>query len=891
MNFSSFPLAFSLLTLSAIATEHSQFSLISASIDKQIHAEQKHILKKNISKKTKNQTLVLSNFPSTGRFFTVPIDYLAYCDPYMFLSSSFTILSPVLGWHDIVPALWSAQNITVQELQALAALYSITPLSELPSYQERENQSDLIAANEPQPNELPLDLELHQKTYEDENLKNYSVLEESQSNVTTIENKQTECKPGPGSRVAIGYRGPKGFGYDHGYTSLSGFLTPSEMWTFQPFLDVRGHVFNDGHWAANAGLGGRINLADTGAVLGLNLFYDYRDTEELGSQHQVGGGLELLSQYADFRINGYGPVGDTTCVSPFCFAGFGNSGIFVSNCGAATLADIDAEVGFYVPGPFRYVDLYIAGGPYYLFKKTECNFEFGDAWGGRARISLRPWDGILIGADITHDPIYNTKAQGWITLSFPFGPANMRSKGARFKERFPAPCDETAALYGRMTQPVYRNEIIPVEEQDACTFRSLCNLRGRFPGIPLFPGLPNFPSLPETFIFVNNTAAPGGDGSFQRPYNSLITAEQNAPEFSLIYVFPGTGTTFNYDQGFVFKPNQLMISSATPLPILGVVIPPLTPGVFPTITNNSRQSDGDFFDLFMATNSAAVGFNLIATQPSNAGAILPQDTTNTFLVGNTFNSLDFGVKANQPIDSAIIPIGGNTFNSIGTDAVNFQMRLSNSEFIFVGNELNNTVGKWIVNNSASENPNNTLNIANNMFVGSNAMDAILLQNFTENSAINFIGNIFSQAPNGAMQINNNPDTTVTLNNNTFTDSFFILISDTSSVINNNTFENSTFSVTNTMQSVTSCIESNTFQSDVLIFSTVMPMCIHLVNNETPNNITYSFFNGGALQVEAPPGDLNYDGVRSLNNNQGVFENFAASPNPTFIPLGDCGCAP
>ncbi len=927
MNLTHFTLALSLLTLSAIATEHSQFSLISASIDKQIDTEQKYILKKNISKKIKHnntrRTLVLSSFPSTGRFFTVPIDYLAYCDPYMLSSSSFTILSPVLGWQDIVPALWSAQSITAPELQALASLYSIeaiTPLSELPACQERENQNDFIAADEPHPNEQPLDLELHQKIYEDQSLKNYIVLEKSQSNTTSIENEQIECNPGPGSRVAVGYRGPEGFGYDDGYTTLSAFLTPTEMWTFQPFLDVRGHVFNDGHWAANAGLGGRVNLADTGAVLGLNLFYDYRDTKELGSQHQVGAGLELLSQYADFRINGYGPVGDTAYASPFCFAGFGNCGIFVSNCGAATLADIDAEVGFYVPGPFRYVDLYIAGGPYYLFKKTECNFTFGDAWGGRARISLRPWDGILIGADITHDPIYNTKAQGWITLSFPFGPANMRSKGARFKERFPAPCDETAALYGRMTQPVYRNEIIPVEEQDACTLRSLCGLRGRFPGFPLFPGLPNFPILPTSFVFVNNTAAPGGNGSFVAPYDSLIAAEQNAPEFALIYVFPGDGTTTNYDQGFVFKPNQLMVSSATPLPILGIVIPPLTPGVAPTITNNSRQSDGDFFDLFMATNSAAVGFNLIGTQVSSTGAIVPPGASNTFFVGNTFLSLENGIKANQALDSAIIPVGGNIFSEMASDAINFTSPLSNSQVILVGNSsneinssflcfsgtmTNNTVnvnnnfittnmsGRSIFTSSTPTHTNNTLNIESNTFSASGRINLFRQLN----GAININNNTFISSGDSIIEINllstTSSSTIATINGNIMNNpagTAATSVNDTNLIMNNNSLFGTAVTATN--QSPFACIDSNTFQANVAFGGSSTfgnNLCIHLNNNSNPNDYVFAVNPlGGAINLEAPEApNNNFAGVKSINNDLGTFTD-AAGPT-TFIPIGGCGC--
>ncbi len=47
-----------------------------------------------------------------------------------------------------------------------------------------------------------------------------------------------------------------GIGYEDGYTTLEAFLAsdPSK-WAVTPFLDARGHVFDNGKWAANAGVG------------------------------------------------------------------------------------------------------------------------------------------------------------------------------------------------------------------------------------------------------------------------------------------------------------------------------------------------------------------------------------------------------------------------------------------------------------------------------------------------------------------------------------------------------------------------------------------------------------------------------------------------------------
>src|SRR4051812_23333446 len=49
----------------------------------------------------------------------------------------------------------------------------------------------------------------------------------------------------------------KGVGYKDGYTTLEGFGIYDHNSYFMPFLDLRGHVFNNGKFAGNIGLGER----------------------------------------------------------------------------------------------------------------------------------------------------------------------------------------------------------------------------------------------------------------------------------------------------------------------------------------------------------------------------------------------------------------------------------------------------------------------------------------------------------------------------------------------------------------------------------------------------------------------------------------------------------
>jgi hypothetical protein len=50
----------------------------------------------------------------------------------------------------------------------------------------------------------------------------------------------------------------KGLGYDKGYTTLEGMFFPlKNVCPAYPFIDLRGHIFNNNEYAANVGLGVR----------------------------------------------------------------------------------------------------------------------------------------------------------------------------------------------------------------------------------------------------------------------------------------------------------------------------------------------------------------------------------------------------------------------------------------------------------------------------------------------------------------------------------------------------------------------------------------------------------------------------------------------------------
>jgi hypothetical protein len=116
------------------------------------------------------------------------------------------------------------------------------------------------------------------------------------------ENEEEECPTEyQYMRAALKHIEGGGIGYNKGYTTLEAFIASDpDWWSVTPFLDLRGHVFDNGKFAANGGIGLRSILGSR--VYGINSYYDYRNTRRKG-YNQIGLGLETLGELWDLRFN------------------------------------------------------------------------------------------------------------------------------------------------------------------------------------------------------------------------------------------------------------------------------------------------------------------------------------------------------------------------------------------------------------------------------------------------------------------------------------------------------------------------------------------------------------------------------------------------------------
>lgn len=294
-----------------------------------------------------------------------------------------------------------------------------------------------------------------------------------------------------------------------GYSSLGTFIAlPLDCCArYLPFIDLRGHVFNDGKYAANLGGGVRF-LTHCNDVFGLNVYYDYRETGSHRHHHnapsnsgesshsgdseishhsdidvstpllmtecrdnqwkhhfqQIGIGAEWLGRCVDFRVNGYIPLGHRVAHGVECFFDYFDKGVestipvYEAFCARSRSSawGIDGEIGRYLMrmSSCTCFDLYAAVGTYYYNPKNACK----DFWGAKARLEARIGNYVdlkLIGG---YDPIYKGSLQGTITLTVPF-------------DCFRACCCsafDDCYLRDIAYQPVQRQELIVLGTKNCC---------------------------------------------------------------------------------------------------------------------------------------------------------------------------------------------------------------------------------------------------------------------------------------------------------------------------------------------------------------------------------------------------------------------------------------
>jgi len=499
-----------------------------------------------------------------------------------------------------------------------------------------------------------------------------------------------ECPTEPPLYFSFKHRESRGIGYTDGYSSVTGTLIPRVTDNFFPFIDGRLHIFNNGRFASNLGLGARYGLPWGTWALGANAYWDHREAKSIRVDG-LGLGLEALSKNVDFRINGYIPSGRTRS-NQFEFEAFSGSNVLTRQKFFRAIPSIFSEVGVPLPIKASFVDLYVAAGPYYLLKREiQSQKKIGGAWGVKGRLENQVIGGFSLAIEASYDREFGGIIQGVAKLSFPLGARNIRQDRIYWKIRNRRKeCRQRATRDHILTQVVERNEIIPIDDRDIVA-----------------PLINPATGQPFSIIFVNNTNPVAGLGTYESPYWSLALAEIHSIPGSILYVFPGDGTPLRMDSGYSFKANQLMSGSGIPLRVGPILVPPYTPGAAPTATNTA----GDVFT--MANNAELAGFNVDGASQdginmSNTKGVLIRDNTiqNNTRHGIYSDSTILGGGVHTIIRNAIQNNGqrGIYYNFVEED------NLAISHNTVTGNGTNgiDIIGSFFANGPSATISNNTI---------------------------------------------------------------------------------------------------------------------------------------------------------------------------------------
>lgn len=259
----------------------------------------------------------------------------------------------------------------------------------------------------------------------------------------------------------IYYTTPRGLGYNKGYGSFELLLSTELSSEIAPFIDARIHWFNNDHTAGNFGIGSRFLVCDE-YVIGGNVYYDYRKTHRKTFE-QIGIGAEILGIGCtwDLRANAYIPLGRTRSHWDRCIFDDFLGGFFaISERREYSFWGGDLEVGTnlsWLQLNLPCVNFYTALGPYYLASKHRKH-----SYGGRYRLEVNLYEYITLEGRVTYDRIFHTRGQGVFRVEIPFNKLLDIFCGCSS-----CGCD---CFDDRMTQRVYRNEIIPVKSH--CRWRT-----------------------------------------------------------------------------------------------------------------------------------------------------------------------------------------------------------------------------------------------------------------------------------------------------------------------------------------------------------------------------------------------------------------------------------
>lgn len=468
-------------------------------------------------------------------------------------------------------------------------------------------------------------------------------------------------------------------GYEHGFSRLETFVPLLESpndWIL--FFDGRAVNFDNRQaWQVNVGGGLRVYLADIDAVFGLNGYYDGRTTD-VHYYNQAGAGWELLGGHWEARGNVYIPTGPQQYQA-------GDSGLFdLRFLGhyiegdrirtyETTMGGTDVEIGCRLPvleelNPRAYLG-------FYHFSAHEMR----TANGIRGRVETYLTDNITAQGAVQHDDLFKTTVTGGIAIYF---------------GRYGGASRNTRAI-NKMGYRVVREPAVVIARHNKQSSELLIDPRD---------------GEPVRVTHVASFATPGGDGTVENPFQTLLGAETGSLPEDIVFAH---AVSDFYGEGITLQDGQRLLGEGIPHFVSAV--------------------QGDFL-LPRATSNSALP--IIQYSPSNAVSL----ANNTEVSGlDLRNSWDDGIDGDDIVN---VNINRNMIRDAGDDGIDLD-DVGGTVHI-VGNRIydSDEYGMELLNGG---NVMGTYNIANNIIEGSGASGIFALAEFNSHYMLNLTGNHISDS--------------------------------------------------------------------------------------------------------------------------------------------------
>ncbi|WP_417386633.1 right-handed parallel beta-helix repeat-containing protein [Gimesia sp.] len=489
---------------------------------------------------------------------------------------------------------------------------------------------------------------------------------------------------------------------------------------------------------SNLGLGVRRYLPGIERTLGGYVYYDSRDTG-VASFQQISGGIDLLGNNWDMRLNWYAPTGETRTQWGQSISGDGTYRFVghylrtgaVTRYYQAAMTGIDAETGYKFYSGMN-TDFRVYGGAYF-FQAEESKH----ASGWKTRVESRISDMVSLNVSVQHDTVFQTTVNFAASIQWP------SLSGLKDGPR------SNLTAYDRLGESPERLRSIVVDNQTVEDPDGLYLIN---------------PATGNPYYFMHVSPGGNSDGSYEDPYATLAKAfaDPRTQQGDLI-VYDHRNTS---ESGtFILGPDTRVLSTGPAQYIntqFGVMqLPDSNSGLTPQITGNfvmENNTELNGFDLFNSSGPSITA--------SGTGNILVSRNTIT----NSFNGSAVSLTGlTGPVTFSQTPI--NKTNGTGVTVLNSNadITFTNSPVTAVngnGIDLQNTGGTIRFGQITTTNGDISANIVNNaadvtidsLSSTDAATSGLVLNNQTGSLTLN--GGTFSNSGVAGVQIINSQNITL-----------------------------------------------------------------------------------------------------------------------------------